>query len=158
MSTPPTNALGDKLFGFVLGIENINHQMKILAEGKRKIYDKVKEEKLRSASVRRVIRYRALDPTKSERDNKEADQYLRSIEQAEERAKLSAAAKPDTTTPRARDRAIGGATGEELYDEAQDETDAFNPSLESETSPHEPPPTKRWNIGDIERNEEISII
>ncbi len=156
MPSPLTNALGDKLYGFVLGIENINGQMKALGQEKREIYDKVKEEKLRSATVRRVIRYRALDPTKRERDNKEAVQYLRSVEQAEERAKLSVAAKPDTTTPRARDRAIGGATGEELYDEAQDENDAFNPSLESETSPREP--TKRWNIGDIKRKEQISII
>ena len=157
MSTPLTNALGDKLCGFVLRIERINGQMKTLGEEKREIYSEVKAEKMRSATVRRVIRFRATDPTKRERDNKEAAQYLRAIEQAEERAKLSAAAKPDTTTPRARDRAIGGATGEELYDEAQDETDAFNPSLESETSPHEPPPTKRLNIGYIEPNEELSI-
>ena len=156
MTEQLSQAAGDRLYAFARRIERINDQMKALGEEKREIYNEVKAEKLRPVTVRRVVRYRATDPVKREKDNKEATQYLRAIEQAEERAKLSAAAKPDTTTPRARDRAIGGATGEELYDEAQDETDAFNPSLESETSPREP--TKRWNIGDIKRKEEISII
>ncbi len=157
MTEQLSQAAGDRLYAFARRIERINSQMKALGEEKREIYSEVKAENLRSATVRRVIRFRATDPTKRERDNKEAAQYHRAIEQAEERAKLSAAAKPDTTTPRARDRAIEGATGEELYDEAQDETDAFNPSLESEFSHREPPPTKRLNIGDIEPNEELSI-
>ncbi len=157
MTKELSQADADKLYSFVRKIELVNDQMKALGEEKREIYSEVKAEKLRPATVRRVIWYRATDPAKREKDNKEEAQYVRAIEQAEERAKLSAAAKPDTTTPRARDRAIGGATGEELYDEAQDETDAVNPSLESETSPHEPPPTKPGNNGD-KLNEEYPPI